>query len=408
MVSAAGSGELLFTPRVGALHGYALLWAMLIAIALKWFINREVGRFAVCTGQTLLQGFAELPGPRGWAVWLILVPQLFVAITAIAGLAGGAATALILVLPGPPVLWTIASVLTATTLVIWGEYKGVERAATIIGVVVALAAVSAAIAVKPDVRAIGAGLKPGFPEKTDFADIVPWLGFMLSGAAGLIWYSYWTVEKGYGLSGAKRSSPDKHIEGLRGWMTQMTLDTTVAVVGTFLVAGAFLVLGTELLQPRGLVPEEQRVADTLGRLLGDVWGRPAYWLMIAGVFVGFWDTVLSDQDGHSRMFADGSRLILPSLRAYDEHTLRRFFVVVLVTAAPIGLYLLMSEPVELLKIAGAIEAAHIPIVAFLTLYLNRRRVPAGLRASIATETATATAGLFFAAFAVYYVSQLTR
>lgn len=33
MVSAAGSGELLFTPRIGALHGYTLLWAMLIAVA---------------------------------------------------------------------------------------------------------------------------------------------------------------------------------------------------------------------------------------------------------------------------------------------------------------------------------------------------------------------------------------
>ena len=59
-----GPGELLFTPRVGALHGYALLRAMLVAVLLKWFINREVGRFAVCTGRTLLQGFADLPGPR--------------------------------------------------------------------------------------------------------------------------------------------------------------------------------------------------------------------------------------------------------------------------------------------------------------------------------------------------------
>ena len=38
-----------------------------------------------------------------------------------------------------------------------------------------------------------------------------------------------------------------------------------AVLGTCLIAGAFLVLGAELLQPRGLVPEEQRVADTLER-----------------------------------------------------------------------------------------------------------------------------------------------
>ena len=39
MVSAAGSGELLFTPRVGALYGYALLWALLTAVVLKWFIK---------------------------------------------------------------------------------------------------------------------------------------------------------------------------------------------------------------------------------------------------------------------------------------------------------------------------------------------------------------------------------
>lgn len=32
MVSAAGSGEILFTPRVGALYGYTLMWAMLAAV----------------------------------------------------------------------------------------------------------------------------------------------------------------------------------------------------------------------------------------------------------------------------------------------------------------------------------------------------------------------------------------
>ena len=64
MVSAAGSGELLFTPRIGAQYGYALLWALLAAVALKWFINREIGRYAVTTGAPVLEGFATLPGPR--------------------------------------------------------------------------------------------------------------------------------------------------------------------------------------------------------------------------------------------------------------------------------------------------------------------------------------------------------
>jgi len=71
MVSAAGSGELLFTPRIGALYGYSLLWALLAAVILKWFINREIGRFTVCTGATVLEGFKYLPGPANWALWLI-------------------------------------------------------------------------------------------------------------------------------------------------------------------------------------------------------------------------------------------------------------------------------------------------------------------------------------------------
>jgi hypothetical protein len=88
MLSAAGSGELLFTPRIAALYGYSLLWALLAAVILKWFINREVGRFSVCTGATILEGFKQIPGPKNWAVWLILLPQVFVAISTVAGLAG--------------------------------------------------------------------------------------------------------------------------------------------------------------------------------------------------------------------------------------------------------------------------------------------------------------------------------
>ena len=413
MVSAAGSGELLFTPRVGALHGYELLWAMLVAVTLKWFINREVGRFAVCTGQTLLQGFADLPGPRAWALWLILVPQAFVAVTAIAGLAGGAATALILVLPGSPARWMIVSVLGAAALVTLGRYATVERAATLIGVGVAIAAVAAAISVTPAPGELLAGLRPQLAPDVDYGEILPWLGFMLSGAAGLIWYSYWTVEKGYGAAGragstgTHRGSSEADTKRLREWLAVMTLDTTVAVVGTCLIAGAFLILGAELLRPRGLVPEENRVAATLGRLLGDVWGQAGYWFMVVGVFVGFWDTVLSDQDGHGRMFTDGCRQLAPRLRRFDETTLRRTIVIVLVTICPIGLYLLTGEPVQLLKIAGAIEAAHIPVVAGLTLFLNHTQLPRALRPSWPVTIVTAAAGLFFAAFAVYYGITLT-
>ena len=55
MVASAGSGELLFTPRIAAQYGSALLWALLV-----------------------IDGFQRLPGPRNWALWIIIVLQLVV------------------------------------------------------------------------------------------------------------------------------------------------------------------------------------------------------------------------------------------------------------------------------------------------------------------------------------------
>ncbi len=408
MVSAAGSGELLFTPRVGALYGYSLLWALVITVSLKWFVNREVGRFAVSTGTNLVQGFASLPGPRGWAVWAIVAPQLIVAVATIAGLAGAAASALVLVIPGDIRLWVIASIGASTALVVGGKYKGVERVAIFFALALGAASVAAALSVGPDVPELARGLAPRISDDVEIAEVLPWLGFMLSGAAGMVWYSFWITAKGYGRGAREDHEADQEVrnEHLRGWIRQMTLDNTIAVVGTLVIALAFLILGAELLRPEGLVPEEERVASVLGRLLGDVWGRAGFWFMILAVFVGFWDTLLSDQDGFGRMFQAGARELRDALHLpevwLDGDRFQRWTVIGLLAVAPTVLYLSTGEPVGLLKLAGAIEAIHIPVVAILTLMLNRTQLPRVLRPGPVAITGTLVGALFFLAFAAFY------
>jgi hypothetical protein len=152
------------------------------------------------------------------------------------------------------------------------------------------------------------------------------------------------------------------------------------------------------------VPGEDEIAQTLGRLLGDVFGPIGFWFMTVAVFVGFWDTVLSDQDGHSRLFANGTHLLARYFKNQDW--LQRLFVITLVSALPIFLYLTIGQPVELLKIAGAIEAAHIPIVAALTLFVNRRTLPKDVQPSQMSFAVTAAAAAFFAIFAILYLGNL--
>jgi Mn2+/Fe2+ NRAMP family transporter len=415
MVSAAGSGELLFTPRIGAQYGYALLWALLAAVALKWGINREIGRMTVVTGAPVL----TVAAGRGWkwALWLLLAPQLVVAVATIAGLAGAAATALVLALPGDIRVWTVASVLASSALVFAGRYRVIERTAILLAGALGIAAVAAALSVGPDPGALARGLLPRVPAAADPQEVLPWLGFLLSGAAGMLWYSYWLAARGYGAAATATEGGTGDVESLsgeararlRGWLRLMTLDNTVAVAGTLIITTAFLVLGTELLRPRGLVPDEGRVAEVLGRLLGDVWGRAGFWFMVLGVFVGFWDTVLSDQDGFARMYAAGLPQLLgrrlPAGLA-DERRLKRVFVVVVLTALPIAIYLAAGEPVGLLKVAGAVEAAHIPVVAVIVLVLNRRALPRDLQPRWPSMALVALAAVFFTAFAGYYVASL--
>jgi Mn2+/Fe2+ NRAMP family transporter len=416
MVSAAGSGELLFTPRVGALYGYVFIWALMATVVLKWFINREIGRYTVCTGKTIIDGFARLPGPKNWALYLILVPQLLVAVATIAGLAGSSATALVLVFPGDVRIWGIAAFVASTALVLWGKFKGVETVATVLGLALGIAAIVAAVLVFPQMDSFVAGFVPRIPADVRYSEIFPWLGFMLSGAAGLIWYSYWIQAKGYGVkkNEHQESEPElteAEIKTVRKWVRQMTADSTVAVVGVMLITLSFLILGVELLKPKGLIPEENKVAEVLGNMLGQVWGPIGFWFMITAVFVGFWGTVLSDQDGFGRMFSGGTRLLLKKFKVegkwVDENFLTYVYVLALLTVAPIILYLLLGEPVQLLKIAGAIEAAHIPILVVLILYLNHKRLPEELKPSTFVFLCTLFAGFFFTGFAVVYILQLT-
>ncbi len=417
MLSAAGSGELLFTPRIAALYGYTLLWALLAAVVLKWFINGEVGRFSVCTGATILEGFKQFPGPKNWAIWLILLPQVVVAISTVAGLSGAAATALILVAGGSVQLWTVIIIVVTAAIVLLGQYNVVEKISSYVGIARTVAVVAAAIFVFPNVRQLASGLLPQIPQDVQYQEILPWLGFMLAGAAGLMWYSYWVEARGYGAASVKgkESIDPKQLnrdekKKLRGWLKLMTISNTLAVVGALLAALSFLILGGELLRPQGLVPKENQVAQTLGSLLGDLWGPFGFWFMVAIVFITFCSTVLSVQDGFGRMFADGTQILLQGFgvqgRWTNEKFLQRVYIVVLLVALPIAVYLFFGEPVSLLQTAGGIEAAHIPIVTALTLYLNHRMLPKELQPSKIIFGGTAIAGIFFGVFAVIYLLQL--
>ncbi|MDN7024625.1 divalent metal cation transporter [Methanoculleus sp. FWC-SCC1] len=372
MVSAIATGELLFTPRVASLYGYALLWAMIAAIVLKTLLSIEIGRYAVTTGGSILHGMRQIPGPANWGVWLLVLPQFFVAVTTMVGMAGATSSAFILFFPGDFRLWGIVFLALSTVLVYAGRYRAVELASIIMALTITAALVVAASIEFPGVAPLLAGIVPALPQEIDYTEILPWLGFLMSGAAGLIWYSYWLPARGYGAAhslGAGDGSIEEfepvdpavfdagEQERLRKWIRVMAITTGIAASIVLVQLFALLILGAELLRPEGLLPEGPAVTAVLSRLLGEVWGPAGAWMLIVAALFAFWSTMIANLDGWVRMLGQGSifiaRRFVSSGRLVSMGFYRPVYLFGLMGVLPAVFLIVRPEPVTFLIVAGS-------------------------------------------------------
>ncbi len=79
---ALGGGELIMWPRLTAQYGAGLMWLAILGVSLQWFINVELGRYTIATGENpslrvvrgrgrgsvgfgLLQHLSSICGPAG-------------------------------------------------------------------------------------------------------------------------------------------------------------------------------------------------------------------------------------------------------------------------------------------------------------------------------------------------------
>ncbi|MDE0805870.1 MAG: hypothetical protein OSA99_21410, partial [Acidimicrobiales bacterium] len=213
------------------------------------------------------------------------------------------------------------------------------------------------------------------------------------------------------------SDPDQRVARFDSWLRTMSTTAAIGVVTGTVVITSFLFLGAELLAPEGLVPSGVEVADDLTRLFSDVWGRTGYWLMTAAILVTLGGSVLANQDGWSRTFADIT-LLLPRDRSRLRSLLERrpagmnlrraiksLFAVVVVGIAPALVIAVVRDPVAIMSVSGIVATLHTPFIVFATLALNRR-LPSPGRPSAAMQVLLGAAGVFYTGFAFAYFADL--
>ena len=262
---------------------------------------------------------------------------------------------------------------------------------------------------------------------------------------GIVWFSYWAATRGYGGRTAQlargegqegrpadaATPPEARAARLTGWFLTLSSTAAVGVVTGTAIITAFLVLGVELLGPSGVVPSGTDVATELTRLLSDVWGTVGYWLMIAAIVVALGGSVLANQDGWSRSFADvvlllplgpqesggdtqGESMPAPWLRPFigwrpasmgPRQALKILFAITVTGLAPAAVIVVVRDPIAIMSVSGIVATLHTPFIVFATLAVNRR-IPEALRPGTASILLLGIAGLFYSVFAGLYFADL--
>ena len=410
--SIVGSGELIATTTLGAQVGFAALWIILVSCAIKPVVQGELGRYTIATGDTALEAFNRVPGPRlgvGWLVWA-WAATLSLTLLQIGGMYGGVAQVLHLLVPSVPVgLWVAACLVLTISLLLGGGYARIERLAIVkVGLFTVLTVCAAAVLMRRSGAVTGAdladGLAFGLPA-AGLATAIAVFGITGVGATELVQYPYWCIEKGYARFVGPRDGSPEWTARARGWVHVMHLDILCSLVIYTLATVAFYLLGAGVLHKAGTVPAARDTITVLSRIYTQTLGDWALWVFYAGAVVTLYGTIFASAAAHSRLCADVVRMLGVYQRA-DGQSRRRWrsrFVVVL-SVVPAVLYWAIESPVQMVVAGGIAQALLLPLIGCAAIYLRHARLPADLRPSTATTVLLWFSTLVMAGFAIYYVA----
>ena len=378
-----GSGELVATTVLGAEQGYALLWLILVSCVVKIVVQNELGRYAIGTGETTLEAFDKLPGPRwrvSWVVWLWFLVVLL-GLFSIGGMLGGVSEVLSTLVPDVSFnawLWFL-NLFTIGLLVV-GRYSLIERVAVAMVVTFTLLTVGCAYLLSKDPQYFTwARVLEGLsfrPPQGGMSTAVTVFGATGVGAIELIAYPYWCIEKGYARFTGIRERSQVWKTRAEGWIKVMGADVLSACVIYTFATVAFYFLGAGVLSEMGLVPKGPDMVRTLAHMFTQTLGPWSYYLFLIGAMAVLYSTVFSGIAALSRMLADFAGML--GLYRKDDYGARLKAIRLLVVGLPLIptlLFLYVQEPVLMIKVSGISQALLLPGIGFAILYLGKTWLP---------------------------------
>lgn len=425
-----GAGEIVIWPRIVAQYGGSMVWAAVLGVFLQMWVNLEIARWTIATGETVYTGLAR--------VWRGLGP-VFILLTVLAWLAPGWARAsglalkALLVGPegfGSDTFWTVVT-FAAVALILFGPkvaYMAVERTVEILVVVVTLGLILVAFAVGTAEawEELGAGIlnvghrEPGMSVKELFIAIV----FAGAGGTANLFYSFYLRDKGIGmgarvptlqnpLRGRTEAIPsagytfgddEENASRFQSWWTYIKQDQALFFWGLNTVTILLFIFGAlAVLRPEGVVPAAGSLIWDEAAILEGVWGSAGRVLFLLVGLATLFSTQLAVLDGVARSVAD---IVWTNFSAARARPVNWWYLVVAGVWIVAGCAITwVMENAGVSELGFLFNAAYMggfamAIYVPLNLYMNHRFLPRAARPGIVCTAMAGLAGAVYVGFAL--------
>ena len=371
--SIVGSGELIATTTLGAKAGFITFWVIIVSCIVKVAVQLEFGKHTILTGETAMQAFNKLPGPKfgkaKWTVWTVLCVMV-VKLLQVGGIVGGVAIILNIISPEISIPFFAFGIAIIVALMIYrGYYKFIERfSLAMIGFFTLFTFASLYFLhftpYQISWENIWHGLQFNLPKETV---AIAFGAFGITGVGGdeIIHYNYWCLEKGYASFVGENDNTEKWHERAKGWLRVMKLDAIIAMCIYTSVTAAFYLLGAAVLHAQGSVPEGYAMIETLSTMYTESLGPHAKTAFLIGAFITLFSTLFAALAAWTRQIADIFGQI--GIIQFSDYIIRKRTVAILAWIIPILwalIFVFIKLPV-LMVISGGIVGS---FLLFLVVY----------------------------------------
>lgn len=413
--SIVGSGELIATTTLGAKAGFITFWVIIVSCLVKVAVQLEMGKHTIVSGETAMQAFSKLPGPRlrgsSWSVWLVF-GIMTVKLLQLGGIVGGVAIILSMVAPALNVsLWAFLVAVSVALMVFKGYYQFIERVSLVLIALFTLFTFSALYSLNFTDYALQWGeIKTGLTLQLPVAAVAVAIGaFGITGVGGdeIIHYNYWCLEKGYAAHAGPNDGSSDWERRAKGWIKVMHLDALLAMVIYTLVTAAFYLLGAAVLHAQHQAPEGYAMIESLSKMYTESLGPQAKPLFLLGAFVVLFSTLFAALAAHTRQFSD----IFGQLGWIDffDMQYRKKSIAILAWVLPLLwalMFVFIKLPVIMVISGGIVGSVLLLLVVLAILHFRYQRSPKAFKPSKAYDTVLWISVASIALVAIYGLVQL--